>query len=506
MTGASGERSSRLRQDARSAVPYAALSGALQILLSLIGMLLLVRYLRPDDYGVWMVLIGFGAPIAVFSSLGFRHSMLRFLPALESHEARRRFIWGVLFRRLFWVLLVCVVLNAAFPLYASRFGLEGQAHVLLLLSPSFLFVAGNQYLVVALNAVFRQREVFVGSLLLQTVSVGGVALGIYLEQGLLYFAAALLAANSVHLVFNLVASARYLGAPQWVDVKGSHVEGREEHRYRRTSFVDDIGTSLLSADINRFILAAFSSSSQVAVYAVATSIVERLRGLMPLEVFRPLATVTFFKRYEESGTIDEVNRMFGFIFAVNRIVTTAFLVLFIPLGYEAMVWVFREDYGASYLPVVLLLVAMGVLSMPIGLVAQALRRPQWLVYSKLAVLINVGLGIPLVMRYGAVGMASATAVSELVKNLIVYFLLRREFALRYPWASTFRFLVSGALVAAALWWLQGRIHFLIVGVVGALGWLIALRAFRVLDSDERALLFNIVPDRFQRVAGLLLGR
>jgi O-antigen/teichoic acid export membrane protein len=312
-------------------------------------------------------------------------------------------------------------------------------------------------------------------------------------------------ANTVYFLFSLWAAIRYLGRPRLQDLRVRHREQPEELAYRRASFVDDLGHMLLSADFSRLILAAFAGSYQVAIYSVASSIADRLRALIPLEVFRPLVTVTFFKRFEETGTTEEVNRIFQFMFSVNRIVTTAFLVLFIPLGQQVLVWLFREDYGASYLPVVLLLTALAAFSMPIGLVAQTLRRPRLLVYSKLAVLLQVGVAIPLVENYGASGMAVAVALGELVKNLIVFFMLRREFQIQYPWPSTLRFFLAGAVVAAFLWWIQGSVNVFLAGAAGCVAWLLSLRVFSVLNSDEKALIRNIAPDRFAEPVRLLLG-
>ncbi len=498
-------KESTLKDSARRSLPYAALSGALQILLSLVGMLLLVRYLPPALYGQWVVLLAFGAPIMIFTSLGFRHSLLRFTPAIEGQYDRSRFLWSVLFRRLRLVLVLCVATYLAFPLFDARLGLEGQSDVLLLLTPGFFLFAVNQYLVVGLNAGFRQREVFIGSVVYQAALLLGVVLGIRLEEQLPFFAGAQLVATSFYTLFNLAAGAHYLGKPELRDLTHRHQENSEERQYRLNSFVDDIGNSLLSPDMSRFILAAFSTSPQVAVYAVATNITQRLRALTPLEVFRPLTTVIFFKRFEEVGTVGEVNRMFHLLFAVDRIVTMSFLVLFVPLGYEALVWLFRLDYGASYLPIVLLMIGLGLFKMPIGIVAQTLRRPRALVYSKLAVLLNIGLGIPLTIEYGAVGMAAATATSELAKNVIVYGLLRREFRIRYPWLSAMRFLLAGILVGGLLWWLQGTVHFMVAGVAGAAAWLLAIRAFRVINAEDAKILSEIIPARFRRTASLLLG-
>ncbi len=505
MTGESESSQSTLTHDTRRALPFAALSGAMQIVLSIAGLLLLVRYLPPDLYGVWVILLGFSVPIILFTSLGFRNSLLRFLPATEEKEAQRQFLWSVLFRRALVALGACVVMGLAFPLFSGRLGISGYGMAFAALLPGYLFFDVSQYLTVGLNTAFRQREVFLGTLFFQIVSVSGVVAGIYLGRGLVFFAIAYTISTLAFLAFNVVATSHFFGRPHWSDLLHSHIEVGEETKYRWASFVDDVGNGLLSADINRFILAAFSSSPQVAIYAVASNIVLRLRALVPIWLFRPLVTVVFFKRYEESQSIHELNRMFSFIWALNRIVTTAFLVLFIPLGEETLVWVFREEYATSYLPMVLLLFSLGFLTMPVGLVAQAVRRPQWLVYSKVAILVNLGLGIPFAMKYGALGMAAVAAASEFIKSLVVFVLLRMEFGIQYPWRSTFRFLLAGFLVGGGLWLSKGYLPLLVEGLAGLVVWLLTVRFFGLLSRDEKKLVVTAAPERFQSVLKALVG-
>jgi O-antigen/teichoic acid export membrane protein len=60
---------------------------------------------------------------------------------------------------------------------------------------------------------------------------------------------------------------------------------------------------------------------------------------------------------------------------------------------------------------VFLFVGIGPFGTPYGLVAQTLRRPQLLIYSKVGVVVNLGLGLPLSYQFGASGMAIAAALS-----------------------------------------------------------------------------------------------
>ena len=493
----SAESQSSLKQDARGAVPYAVLSGGLQIVLSLVGMLLLVRYLPPESYGKWVLMLGFAVPVILIASMGYRNSLLRFLPTLDEKVERAAFLWSVLFRRGGVALLVCIVLGLTFPIYSGWIGISDQWRVFLFMLPGFIFTETCHYLIIGLNSSFRQREVFIGSFLFQSVTVASVVAGIQLELGLLYFAAVYSASTLVHLAFNFAAVSYHIGPPRFEFVRSRHVEDSAERRYRRASFIDDLGNGLLTSDTNRFILAGVSSSAQVAIFAVASNIVFKLSSLLPLFLFRPLITVIFFRRYEESESRAELNRMFGFVWTLNRLVTNAALILFVPLGYQLLVWVFRADYGNAYVPILVLLFSKGFLFMPVGVVAQVVRKPEWLVYSKLAVLVNFGLGIPMSMKYGATGMAVVAALSELVKGLIVFVLLKKNFQLRYPWRSSLRFLLAGAGVATVIAWLETFLPLLVAGAIGAVGWLVVIRFCGVLTKDERGLLMGITPDRFQ---------
>lgn len=481
------------------------MSGVLQILFSLFSMVLLVRYLPQQEYGVWAVVMGLAAPILLFVSFGHAQALYRFMPAVEGGDARRELLWRVVSGRVAIAAGIFALLLAAFPFWSERFGLEGRRELLLWMSPGHVCTAANLYVTAGLNIAFRQREVLIASFVNQSFFVAGVAFGIWRGEEILYFAAVYSGSCVLQLVIGLLAVAYFYGRPKSTDLFRRVSEDAGRRRYRRTTYVDDLGTAFLSADINRLVLAAFAPSAEVAIFAVASSIVERLRRFQPLEIFRPLATVSFFRRFEETGELADVDRMFRLLFAANRVVTVLYLVLFVPLGMPVLGWVFGAEYASSWLPAVFLFAAMGIFAMPIGIVAQALRRPQVLVYAKLAVVVNVGLGIPLAALHGAAGIAFAAMMASLSKNVIAYLLLRREFAIHYPWKSLGRYLVVGASLALGLHVLAGYAGVLVAGVAGGVAWIGALRHAGLLERQDRELLTSLVPDRLAAPARWVLG-
>lgn len=505
MSSPESSEAADLRQDARRALPFAALSGLLQILFSLLGMVLLVRYLPQEQYGVWAIIVGLSVPILLIVSLGHVQALYRFMPAIDDPEARRQLLWRVIARRLAVAVAAFALLVLAFPLYAERFGLAGHWDLLLWMLPGHLCQAANQYVMAALNVAFRQREVLIGAFVCQLVFVAAVAVGIARQEEILYFAAVYSGSGAIQLAIGLAACLYFYGRPQAGDLVRRALEDPERRRYRRTCFVDDLGTAFLSPDINRLVLAALSSSAEVAVFAVASNIVERLRRFLPVEVFRPLAMVSIFRRYEETGEIGDVNRIFRLLYALNRTVSFLYLALFLPLGAPLLAWVFREEYAAAWLPAVFLFLAIGLIGMPIGIVAQTLRRPQALVWAKLAVLVNLGLGIPLAARHGAAGIAAAAMIAAACRNLITYLLLRREFGVRYPWSTLLRFLAAGATVTLGVDRLDSLVGLIPAAALGGVAWLVALRLFRVIEPADRELLASLVPERLARPLRWVLG-
>lgn len=497
-------RAAELRAHARRGVPYTAVSGLVQIAFALIGMLLLVRYLAPDTYGVWVILVGLAAPLLLVFSMGQLHALLRFMPALDVAEARRDLLWRVAIRRLALIAVGLSVLFVAYPLFAERFGIQGQRAIMAILLPGFVALAANDYLVAALNVAFRQREVFFATASQQVVFVGGVALGIAFEQDLDYFAVVFSLAAIIQSGIAFMSCVRHFGGPKLEHLRGPLVEAAGQRRYRLTSYVDDVGTMLLSSPVNRLLLAGLANTGEVAIFAVASNIVDRLLALQPIQVFRPIATVSLFARYERSGDISDVNRMFRFIFGVDRSVTMLFLVLFAPLGEPILSFVFRPEYAASYAPAVVLIATTALFTMPVGMIAQTLKRPQALVWSKLAIVINLGLGIPLTVHYGALGMASAAAISSLARNAIVFLVLRLEFDLRFPWSTLARYVAAGATSMLIIEGLEQIMPLIAAGAIGLVVYAFSLRMFAVLDVSERALLVSLLPTRVQDVARRML--
>jgi O-antigen/teichoic acid export membrane protein len=498
-----------LRHKVRRSLPWSVAAGALQIALSLLSMVLLVRYLEPQEYGVWSILAALSTVVNLFASFGFGEFVIRFVPGIEQASDVARTIWSVVARRMALATLASVVLVATFGFYAARFELTAYGLHFAIYQLVVIFGLGSLYLQYAMNARFMQRELVLRAIPTQMTLIGLTLFGIWRRETLLYFVIVTSAVTVASFALNAyIVGRRY--RPSWAALFGPVPQTPAQVRYRRLSYLDEFGVNFLSTDIARYLVSYFSNNVEVAIYSVATTIVARLQLFLPGWMLKSLTDAAFYSRYEQTGDPADLARMFRLLYGVNTVASFAFVAAFFPFGRELLELVFREAYGAAYAPVLILLLFLVLHFMPVGLVAKALQRPEILIYSKVAVLLNIGLGIPLTIRYGATGMVLATALSVALKNAIMLVLVRRDMKLPLPWRATLRSAlaasVAGGIALVAKPWLPPPVALPVGLVVACAVYAVAVRVLQPLDAEDRAILAAMVPAAAHPFLRRVLGR
>jgi O-antigen/teichoic acid export membrane protein len=497
---------SDLRSQVRRALPWSFTAAALQIALSLVSMVLLVRYLDPAEYGIWALFGALPVTVNLVTSFGWVEFIIRFVPGLRGAEEVGRAVWPIVFRQTVLAVVISGLLVLGFDLYEARFGLAGYWLHLVVIQAAVVANRGTLYLTTAMNARFMQREVVLRTFPAQALQLALTALGIHWREEFLFF---VIVAASV-AVANLLAAAwvfaRRYPSPGLRALAAGVQEDREQVSYRRISFVNEWGVNFLSTDIARFIVSYFSDNVEVAIYAVATTIVSRLQFFLPIPMLKSVTGATFYTRYEQTGDPAELQRMFRFLYDTNSLVSLGLLVVFLAGGRELLALVFRTTYEGAFAPVVILLGFLILHFMPLGMVVRALKRPESLIYSKIAVVLNVALGVPLVIHYGATGMAVATAVSVAFKNMVLLFFVRRLIAFRMPWRALSRGGLAAAIAVGVGRALDPWLPLLADIALAGLVYVAVIRVLRPLEPDDQALLGHVAPGPIGRLVPWILGR
>jgi O-antigen/teichoic acid export membrane protein len=185
---------------------------------------------------------------------------------------------------------------------------------------------------------------------------------------------------------------------------------------------------------DRYLLSLFGSLAQTAGYAVAYSLggILNVVILAPFTLAWPSAAYTIAKR-------DDAPRIFRLVFLWYSIVllfaafalslvSTIILDLFFPSTYRS---------AAAIIPIIALSTMFyGVYN--IFAVGTAIRRKTWfvVVFTSASALVNVGLNLVLIPRYGAMGAAMSTLLAYAFLSMIAYIVNQRIYPIPFE-ISTF---------------------------------------------------------------------
>jgi len=498
---------SDIKKKAAKAMPHAVGITISQIVLAMLWMVLGVRHLDGDSYSAFALIIGIPVMLNAYLSFGYDASILRFVPAMEEGEGIGNYIWGIAARRISQATLACILMVATFQFWAPRFSLEGYFWHLVLAQAFIIADVGYFYLAPTLHARFLQRYVLILSLVMNGLRLAGAAIGVFLDLDVFYFIGVFSATSVLNFFGALVVFSRFYGWPRFKRFRQKVEETGEERSYRWISYVNNIGMSFLDTNIDRYVLAAFANPIEVAIYVVATRVMAVVDRVYPQQMFKSVVAPAFYSKYDETESDTDLDRMFRFLFNANSAFGFMVLAVFLPIGRDLLRLVFKQDYAVdSYWVLVLFLVFVVVYTMPLALVVKAIKQPKILLWSKVTIVLNLALGIPLAKWYGAFGMAIATVIANVLKNVIIYLMLLPYTKVRIPWFRTAIAIFDATLTSGVVYlvmWLTG-LHAILGGVLGLVVFVVLNKLIPVLEPEERKLALSLVPKRFRKVAARLI--
>jgi O-antigen/teichoic acid export membrane protein len=154
--------------------------------------------------------------------------------------------------------------------------------------------------------------------------------------------------------------------------------------------------------------------------------------------------------------------------------------------------------------------SLAFLSTPLSMAFYVLERP-WYSFGLYVVnsVINVGLDLILIPRYGLVGAIIPVALVILISPFSNYFLLRRlGVRAPIPWGFLARVYLAAipcALLFPARYFVSGKLPLALVALGAGILYIAGLRLFRVLGDEEGALLRRSglpMASRLGRLLGL----
>ncbi len=414
---------------------------------------LLLHAMAVEEYGLYAVLFaGIMLYLTYFARLGIPNFLLRFTPELFS-QSRFRTI-NRLFQRanLLQIGVAFLLLLIAFifaPNLAILIKFPGSETTLRIFSIGALAYLVQENFRTLLSGLFRQRVIFWILLFYNFVRLASI---LYVTQ----FAYSLLAIIIAEVVAFLIGLVFYSVAYRWtirpLIAQDQHqverIEWRRFSRYTGLSYLSEIAGGLLATATDLILVTGILGAVAVGYYGVANRISMMMSQVLPYQNLRWVIEPLFFSEY---GSSKDSSVQFGYTLLVKA---TSFITL--PIGIwlalmakPVIVHLFDPHYvqAAGILSIMALFLPMVALQQPLGLILQNAERIDLLIYSKVAGVIKIVVGLWLVPKGGAIAMVWISGLAYSLQNTLFYIFTVTKLGIRTDLAGLLRLVANSALTA-----------------------------------------------------------
>jgi len=423
-----GRSKERLRRAAMTTVT-SGVAKAIGILASLISVPLTYRYLGPERYGIWMVLISIIAAMS-FADLGIGNGLMNAVSEAygkDDHRLAQEYVTSALVLMLLIGAVLAVAGAVGYPVVPwprvlnvkSQAAAAEGARAFLVLYASF--VVGLPLGVVA-RAQAGLQKAYTGQLvnaLGSMLSLAAILVVVWLRGSLTWLVLSLLSTGIVATLFNGWLLFREF--PWLLPARHafSRVAAKKIFHLGILFFVLQCAFVLAYTSDN-IVIAQVLGAAAVAVYAVPQKLFSSVSTVVSMAI-NPL-----WPAYGEAiarGDVDWVRRTFWRSLQLTLGITVPFCTTLVLIG----PWILRVAVGKSFRAPLSLLVALAVwavvnsISGAISMLlngAGVLKQQTWQVV--IASLCNLALSIYLTLRFGVIGVCLGSAITQVFITFPIY--------------------------------------------------------------------------------------
>lgn len=280
-------------------------------------------------------------------------------------------------------------------------------------------------------------------------------------------------------------------------------------RYGLFNNFNDSGTLFLSSHADNFFVAAILSPAAVGAYAFYSRINEMAEQLLPTRQFSSVMLPMIFAVKPEEAP-EKLPRYFTFLVNVSLCVHLPILAFFSVYHRELVDFVFAGKFAqhSALLPLITAFAVFGAVSESATIVAQYHERAGIILLSKVFAFANVIGLMVMVPLAGIQGAAISTGTSIALKNVFIWWHVRRS----ARWRNWRPALVSATVVWGSFWmaaaglkeWVAGpALLQLIIGALLCAVWALVFLRTAALSLADREMVGRLVSGRVADLARLL---
>lgn len=485
---------------------------------TLASYVVLVRALSEHDFGVFNLLYAIIPVVSTIASLGIEQTLRRFEPVYLRAGQQGLADWLVrtasrvrLVTNLVFLLVILALWSWLGPIF--RIGPYRAEFVVFSIIVLLHFQTG--VLAISLSSHMLHRH-SVGMVVVLSLAKLLAYLALFLTDNLGLMTAIVADCVAYALMYAglRLAHRRYCSPAIPLEPAAGRIplpadDRRRIVRYGLFNNFNDSGSLLLSSHADNFFVAAILTPASVGAYAFYSRINEMAEQLLPTRQFSGvMLPMIFAVRPEEAN--EKLPRYFTFLVNVSLCVHLPILAFFGVYHREIVQFVFDGKFAqySSLLPLITAFGLLGAVSETAAIVAQYHERAGIILLGKVFAFSNVIGLLVMVPVAGIYGAAISTGTSIALKNIFVWWHVRRS----ARWRNWRPALLSASMVWGGYCVVAGGIKDFVAGslllqlMVGALlGAVFALAYLRTaaLSMADRELVGRLVSGKAADLARLL---
>jgi len=442
-------------------------------LIALVTVLYMIRRLGTDHYGSFTVLVNLTAIVSVVLDLGFN---VLFVREGARHQGElQRYMRNVMSLRLLMSVLALVLLAAL--VYALRL----QS----LLLPGFLLMVFTSYSTLLRNGLYAVQQLgyeAIAVVLESVVLLGLILYGGSTGQGVTYFVWAYAAQYAFSCVyFVAVLAIKKIGTPGW---RFEPLLLREWF-WKGLPFALTFVLTILYFRIDQPLIFIIRGETESALYGAAYKPIESLLfvPITFLSVVFPVLAVYHRERPKEM--LDAINRFYKALLLMGCPTAIGIFLLAHPLTPLLL----GQEFARSEAALRVLAIALGLAFVNnafIGALNASDRQSSFTWAAGWSLVVNLALNLTLIPLFGYQGASWATVATELALGVGGWFFVARHLGRIPVPALSWRILVAGLIMGAAVYPLShfDGVEVLIPIAAGAIVYGVAVLLLRAVSKDE----------------------
>ncbi len=491
-----------------TAMAWSVLARGVRFVLGLATSVVVVRGLGEHDYGVLSVVRSVLMFVAVLAGVGSGQALLKFLPALRvgrSTEAARRLI-----RRAAWMHAagwsVLLALSLALRGWTERvFHSDGVGILIVAGIALALFEVFFTFATSILNASYDARRLSAASIASHVVYLGALAVVLPAGWGVVGVLAAAAAGNAVACA--MVAPRLRHASAFGDDAPREDISAGRVLRYAIPFALTGLLNIVVWRQSETLLLGHFRTPEETGFFDLAYRLPQTMLEFVPGTVW-PLVMAGMSEAFarDPSSIRRVVDRYYRMLFVLCAPICLGGAVL----AGRAVGVLFGEPMMPAAVPMQLffLILTVSFFSTPLSMTLYVLEKTHLnlLIYCLLAV-INVGLDLALIPKYGVPGAVVPVAIAIALQPLIYFVAVRRLVpGIGMPLAYIGRCFLGAASVGIAvplLLWIDGAAGLVIAAAAAVVATAVAYRGLGVMGRDELEAIASIPAPFAGRVARFL---